>query len=63
MEGTVLVLSSAGYVAPQLRETGTPHILAQRSSLLEYSTARHRTNQLSITNDMGTRVRVLQMIT
>jgi hypothetical protein len=43
-------------VAPRLRETGTPRIPAQRSSLLEYGTAWHRTNQLFITNNTGTKV-------
>jgi hypothetical protein len=43
-------------VAPRLRETGTPRIPAQRSSLLEYDTTWHRTNQLFITNNTGTKV-------
>ena len=37
-------------MAPRLRVTGAPRILAQISSLLEYGTAWHRTNQLFITN-------------
>ena len=44
-------------MAPRLRETGTPRIPAQRSSLLEYGTGWHRTNQLFIINKWGTRVR------
>jgi hypothetical protein len=43
-------------VAPRLRETGTPRIPAQRSCLLEYGTAWHRTNQLFITNNINARV-------
>jgi hypothetical protein len=49
-------------VAPQLRETGTPRIPAQRSSLLEYGTAWHRTNQLFITIDMDKRGMILQRL-